>query len=62
MHPDMLIGRISLKRLEGRKVIYKYWKEVHDDFNNYIEIQDFGNDSIFKILNLYQFFSRLTKT
>ena len=40
MHPDMLIGRISLKRLEGRKVIYKYWKEAHDDFNNYIEIQD----------------------
>ena len=40
LHPDMLIGRLSLKRLEGRKVIYKYWKEAHDDFNNYIEVQD----------------------
>ena len=40
MHPDMLIGRLSLKRLESRKEIYKYWREAHDDFNKYIEAQD----------------------
>lgn len=40
IHPDLLIGRIGLKNLESRKAIYKYWKEVHDDFNRYIDAQD----------------------
>jgi len=40
IHPDLLIGRMSLKNLESRKAIYKYWKEAHDDFNKYIDAQD----------------------
>lgn len=37
---DLMVGSLSLKSLDRREKIYKYWETKHSEFKNYIKAQD----------------------